>query len=430
MGKRNSRNKRTVKHRKNKLVIADKKAFVRTVSILILIIILFVAIMFGRNIIDKYLAQPASFDITSLEDSNDSENSDNNSDKKEVSEDTTFTMAVTGDIMCHNTQFQDAYNSATGEYDFSYVFEDVKRYIQTADIAIGNLETTFAGSAVGYSGYPTFNTPEALAYNLKDVGFDVLTTANNHSIDKSYKGVEGTINYLDDADIAHTGTFTSEESQNTIIYKYIKGVKIAFLAYTYGTNGIPVPSGKEYCINLIDKDLIKKHLELAKEGKPDLICVSMHWGEEYHTSPNKEQEDLADFLFKNGVDVILGNHSHVLEPMEKRKTTLEDGTEKDGFVIYSLGNFMSGQVKELTRDTAILNITITKHGESGKITIDETSYTPLYMYKGSSKTGAYKLLDINNEIESYTAGAPGSISASLYNTLVSELGKIKKILGE
>ena len=156
----------------------------------------------------------------------------------------------------------------------------------------------------------------------------------------------------------------------------------------------------------------------------------MHWGEEYHTSPTKEQEDLADFLFENGVDIILGNHSHVLEPMEKRQVTLEDGTEKECFVIYSLGNFISGQVKELTRDTAILNLTITKKGDSGKITIDKSDYTPLYMYRGSGKIGAYKLLDINNEIDAYNSGASGAISTSIYNTLVAELGKIQKILGE
>ena len=249
-------------------------------------------------------------------------------------------------------------------------------------------------------------------------------------LDKGYKGIESTINYLDDADIAHTGTFNSEESQNTILYKYVKGVKIAFLSYTYGTNGIPVPSGKEYCINLIDKDLMKKHLELAKQENPDLICVSMHWGVEYRTTPTDEQKELANFLFENGADVILGNHSHVLEPMEKRKITLEDGTEKDGFVIYSLGNFISGQVKEYTRDTAILNIKITKNGETGKITIDDASYIPLYMYKGTSSTKAYKLLDINSCISAYEAGAQGSVSSTLYKTLVAELAKIKKILGE
>ena len=420
MGRINKRNNK-------KLVIKDRKAFVKSTSILLIIIAICICIFATRKTIGKHFTKLVSSDeiVSEEEPKKDSKDS---KDAKKVAEDATFTMAVTGDIMCHNTQYADA--KTGNSYDFSYVFEDIKKYIQTADIAVGNLETTFTGSSAGYSGYPTFNTPEALAYNLKDLGFDVLTTSNNHSLDKGYKGIESTINYLDDADIAHTGTFTSEEAQNTILYKYVKGVKIAFLSYTYGTNGIPIPSGKDYCINLIDKDLIKKHINLAKEGNPDLICVSMHWGIEYRTTPTDEQKELADFLFQNGADVILGNHPHVLEPMEKRTVTLEDGTQKDGFVIYSLGNFISGQVKEYTRDTAILNIKITKNGETGKITIDDASYVPLYMYKGTTSTKAYKLLDINSCISAYEAGAQGSVGTSLYKTLVAELAKIKKILGE
>lgn len=426
------RSKRNFKNQKRRLVITDKKQFIKATTILLIIIAICTCIIATRKTIGKYFTKFVSSNEF-IEENNVQENNTEKEEKKETAkapENLTFTMSVTGDIMCHNTQFKDAYNASTGKYDFSYVFEDVKKYIQTADVAVGNLETTFTGSQAGYSGYPTFNTPEALAYNLKDLGFDVLTTSNNHSLDKGYKGIESTINYLDDADIAHTGTFTSEESQNTILYKNVKGVKIAFLSYTYGTNGIPVPSGKEYCINLIDKDLIKKQIELAKQGDPDLICVSMHWGVEYRTSATDEQKELADFLFNNGADIILGNHSHVLEPMEKRKITLEDGTEKEGFVIYSLGNFISGQVKEYTRDTAILNLKITKNGETGKITIDEISYTPLYMYKGSSATKAYKLLDINSCIAQYQSGNRSFVSTSLYNTLTAELTKIKKILGE
>ena len=223
--------------------------------------------------------------------------------KEEIPQDTTITMSVVGDIMCHDRQYKDAYNSTTKEYDFSYVFSDVEYYLQTADISVGNLETTFAGKEVGYSNYPTFNTPEALAYNLKRLGIDVLSTANNHSLDKRYKGLESTLHYLDDAGISHTGTYTSEEAQNEILIQNVKGIKIAFLSFTYGTNGIPVPSGKEYCINLIDKNLIKKQLELAQAKQPDLICVFMHWGVEYVTKQNASQEELADFLFENGVDV-------------------------------------------------------------------------------------------------------------------------------
>ena len=155
---------------------------------------------------------------------------------------TTITLTAIGDIMCHNTQFKDAFSN--GVYDFSYVFSDIKDYIQNADIAIGNLETTFAGASKGYGGYPEFNTPEALAYNLKNFGLDVISTANNHSLDTGYSGLESTINFLNDANLSHTGTFTSTEEQNTILYKDVNGIKIAFLSFTYGTNGNSIPKRK------------------------------------------------------------------------------------------------------------------------------------------------------------------------------------------
>lgn len=235
---------------------------------------------------------------------------------------------------------------------------------------------------------------------------------------------------MDDADIAHTGTFKSIAERNTILIKNVKGLNIAFLSYTYGTNGISVPSDKYYCINLIDKDLISKHLELAKQQNPDIICVIMHWGVEYATKQNSTQEDLANFLFENGADVILGGHPHVLQPMEKRTVTLADGTTKDGFVIYSLGNFISGQTKTNTKNSIILNLQITKNGETGKINIDKATYTPIYMYKKSSGTQKYKLLDIEKSINLYEQGVDTSIGQTTYNTLKTELEKIKNIVGE
>jgi poly-gamma-glutamate capsule biosynthesis protein CapA/YwtB (metallophosphatase superfamily) len=342
---------------------------------------------------------------------------------------TTINMAITGDIMCHNTIYNDALNKSTNEYDFSYIFEDIKYHIQTADIAVGNLETTFAGPDKGYSSYPTFNTPENLAYTLKKVGFDVLSTANNHCYDTGYNGIESTINYLDDADISHTGTFKSEEEQNKILIKNVKGIQIAFLSFTYGTNGIKVPSDKSYSVNLIGDDLILKQLSLAKEQNPDLICVSMHWGIEYQTSPNAEQKRLADLLFQNGADIIIGNHPHVIEPMEKREITLEDGSKKDGFVVYSLGNFLADQNKTYTRNSAILNLNITKNPE-GKISINSATYTPIYTYKDTSKSSQkFKLVDLENVINSYEAGYEANISKNVYNTFKTELENVRRLLG-
>lgn len=342
----------------------------------------------------------------------------------------TINMAFTGDIMCHNTIYNDALNKQSNTYDFSYIFEDIKYHIQTADIAVGNLETTFAGSDKGYSSYPAFNTPESLAYTLKKIGFDVLSTANNHCYDSGYAGIESTINYLDEADISHTGTYKSEEDQNKILIKNVKGINIAFLSFTYGTNGIKVPTDKSYSVNLIDKDLISKQLALAKEQNPDMICVSMHWGIEYQTTPNSEQKELADFLFQNGADIIIGNHPHVLQNMEKRDIVLEDGIHKDGFIVYSLGNFLADQNKNYTRDSAILNLNITKD-QDNKIKINSATYTPTYIYKDTSKqTNKFKILNLKNTIDSYEAGYSPNLNKTTYNTFKTELNNIKNILGE
>ena len=249
-------------------------------------------------------------------------------------------------------------------------------------------------------------------------------------MDKSYSGLESTLDFLDDFGIAHTGTARSKEEQNTILVKDVNGIKIAFLSFTYGTNGITIPSDKEYAVNLIDKDLIKEQINLAKEQNVDLICVNMHWGIEYKLKQNSTQEDLADFLFENGVDLILGSHPHVLQPMEKRTITLEDGTTKDGFVIYSLGNFMSGQIYPNTKSSVILDIQITK-SEENRISIDSINYVPIYLYdKGASAKSRtrYTLMDVNKSINDYESGN-SSISKSLYNTLKTEQKNIQDTVG-
>lgn len=340
-----------------------------------------------------------------------------------------FTMTAIGDTLCHNTQYWDAYNSSTKQYDFSYVYDDIKDYTSSTDITIGSLETTFAGEDRGYSNYPVFNSPDSLATGLKDIGVDVISLAGNHALDYGYSGICRTIDVLDNVGISHLGTYKSAEDQDKILIKDVKGVKIAFINYTYGTNGIPVPSDKPYCLNLIDKDLISKQIKQAKEQNVDMIVACMHWGTEYKTSANDEQKELADFLFKSGVDIILGNHPHVLEPMEKKTITLDDGSTKDVFVVYALGNFTADQRAEITRDSAILNLDITKDSD-GKILINKVSYVPIYMYKNSAaKVHKFKILDIEKSIANYDSGDT-SIGSSVYSNLKVQLQKIRDILGD
>ena len=393
--------------------------------LLILFIILFIFFIFILNKFNKNLRTNINTENNSAETTLSNKNT-----KQDTAEPITFTLTSLGDTLCHNTQYWDAYKSKTDEYDFSYVYEDIKNYTLSSDITIGSLETTFAGKEKGYSNYPTFNTPDSLATALKDIGVDVVSLAGNHALDYGYTGLCRTIDVFNNIGLSHLGTYKTAEDQEKILIKDVKGVKIAFINYTYGTNGIPLPSGKEFCVNLIDKDFIKKQINQAKEQNVDMIVACMHWGTEYRTTANSEQKYLANFLFENGVDVILGNHPHVLEPMEKKTITLQDGTTKDVFVVYALGNFTADQRDEITRDSAILNLTITKNSD-GKISIDKVNYVPIYMYKNTNvSTHKFKILDIEKTIKDYEEGKNTSINSTVYNNLKKQLEKIKSILGD
>lgn len=429
--RRNSRNKKRVNKKERNV----KKILYFLIFTLLIISIVCSIIIFNnlrpskisKNFTNNYtISNDSSADNTSLSNVNTEIGEDKNNEEQPV----TFTLTALGDTLCHNTQYWDAYNSETKEYDFSYVYEDIKYYTKVSDITVGSLETTFAGEDKGYSNYPTFNSPDSLATALKKIGVDVISLAGNHALDYGYSGICRTIEVLDNADISHLGTYKTAEDQEKLLIKNVKGVKIAFINYTYGTNGISVPSGKEFCVNLIDKNLIKKQIDQAKSEGADMIVACMHWGTEYKTSANSEQKELADYLFKNGVDIILGNHPHVLEPMEKKTITLDDGTTKDVFVVYALGNFTADQKDEITRDSAILNLNITKNVD-GKISINKVDYVPIYMYKNSNaKSHKFKILDIEKSIAKYESGDTSSISPTVYTNLKTQLEKIKIILGD
>ena len=430
--RRNTRNKKRINKKEQNI----KKALYFVILALLIICIVSSIIIFNNLRLSKisknFINKNSISNNTQSADNNllSNEFNENNEDTDTKEQPVTFTLTALGDTLCHNTQYWDAYNSEKKEYDFSYVYEDIKYYTKVADITVGSLETTFAGEDKGYSNYPTFNSPDSLATALKKIGVDVISLAGNHALDYGYSGICRTIDVLDNADISHLGTYKTAEDQEKILIKNVKGVKIAFINYTYGTNGISVPSGKEFCVNLIDKNLIKKQIDQAKSEGADMIVACMHWGTEYKTSANSEQKELADYLFKNGVDIILGNHPHVLEPMEKKTITLDDGTTKDVFVVYALGNFTADQRDEITRDSAILNLNITKNVD-GKISINKVDYVPIYMYKNSNaKSHKFKILDIEKSIVKYESGDTSSISSVVYDNLKAQLEKIKSILGD
>ena len=326
-------------------------------------------------------------------------------------EPTVATLAVCGDAMSHMPLTNDAWNGE--RYDYARIMAAARPYVEAADFAVVNLETTLSGGPP-YSGYPAFNSPDDMARDLKALGFGLCLTANNHSLDKGFSGLSRTLDALDEAGLAHVGTSrTQEERDHNIAVADVGGVSVAFLGYTYGTNGIPVPKKHPYAINVFNTDYLTSlskpdyerlasDLEAAKSLGTDLIAVMIHWGLEYKLRQNQYQEELADFLFENGADVILGGHSHVPQPMELR--TLPDG--RQGFVCYSLGNFISSQTKPNTNVTAVLTLTLTRDNETGEAQVTDYAYAPMYMlHRAAGASPRFELLDVHAALEDEATGA-------------------------
>ena len=283
-------------------------------------------------------------------------------------------LSVTGDLMVHSWQYNEAYDKSTGEYNFMHNFSEVKKYFKDSDLVIGNLETVFAGEDVGISDYPCFNTSDSFADALKDARFNLLTTANNHSMDKGQKGLLRTLEVLDDRGIDHFGTYASQEDRDSILIKDVNGIKIAFLSYTYGTNGIPVK--ESYNVNIMDENLMISDIKKADE-LADLVVVMPHMGNEYELIVKDVFKNWTNLMFDAGADIILSSHPHVLQPMEYRKLTDENGEERLGFVIYSLGNCISSQTTPPRNAGVILNIEIQQINDNDP-TIEQVSFIPIW----------------------------------------------------
>lgn len=285
----------------------------------------------------------------------------------------TATLAVVGDIMVHDYQYNEAYDPATGEYDFMHNFQDVKKYFQGYDLVIGNLELTFGGPDRPYASFPCFNTPDSFLDAVKDAGFDLLTTANNHSMDTGKAGLIRTLDKLDEYGIGHFGTYRSQQERDTIFYQEVNGIRFAFLSYTYGTNGIPVP--EDYLVNLIDGgDMIADIQEARKYA--DVVVVMPHMGNEYETAPRDIFVEWADRMFDAGADIILASHPHVLQRMEYRSLDHGDGVH-DGFIIYSLGNFLSSQTTPPRNASIVLHLTVEQAADAPP-NVTKVSFVPIW----------------------------------------------------
>lgn len=267
-----------------------------------------------------------------------------------------ITLLFVGDLMQHADQIKAA-RTPTG-YDYTDCFKHVKEEISRADIAIGNLEVTLGGKP--YTGYPAFSAPDEYLPAIKEAGFDVLLTANNHCLDRQQKGLERTIARLDSLRIPYAGTYTDslQRQERYPLLMEKNGFRIVLLNYTYGTNGLR-PTGTNI-VNYMEREQMKKDILKARQMKPDVLIACMHWGIEYRPLPGKAEQEMADWLLAQGVDHIIGSHPHVLQPMEVRP----DGrTPAKHVVVYSLGNFISNMSKEGTDGGAMVRLELKKvHG--------------------------------------------------------------------
>ncbi|MCR1876197.1 CapA family protein [Paraclostridium bifermentans] len=326
-----------------------------------------------------------------------------------------ITISAIGDIMAHDDQLKAQFDKDTNTYSFDNNFKYVKPYISNSDLAIGNLETTLAGPKAKYSSFPKFNSPDELADAIKDSGVDIVSTINNHTYDRGSDGVYRTIDVLNSKEIEHVGTQKNDEDENFLI-KDVDGVKLGITAYSYGQvygsttalNGLNIDYNDLNNLNIFNSSYvdiafneIKDTLDVMNNKESDLQVVILHWGDEYTRQPNEFQKELAKKLCDYGVDIIIGSHPHMVQPIEMIKS---DENDNETLVIYSLGNFLSNQRNEIlnkkyTEDGVIANIGINKNLNTGETKISNVEYIPTWVNKYNNKNGklTYEIIPLINE---------------------------------
>ena len=334
--------------------------------------------------------------------------------------DAKVTIVAVGDNLIHNTLI-DAGKQDDGTLDYNSFYEEIKQYIEPADIAVINQETMLGGSDFEYSGYPMFNTPWEVGDAAIAAGFDIFTCATNHSMDVGSAGIEKELEYFSaHPEVTAVGTNASEEDYNKITYVEKNGLTFAILNYTYGTNGISLPEGKPYVINMLKKEKVSKDIKEARQNA-DVVMVFPHWGTENAHEVNDQQKEYVKMFSELGVDIVIGTHPHVLQPVE---WVTNSETGKKMIVYYSIGNFISHQVNLNQMCGGMAEITVER--KDGEIQITNAKLTPVIDYYKHSGNGykfrVYRLSDYTDELADSQAqdGASVSYFTDLSKKIISE----------
>lgn len=357
-------------------------------------IMLLVAIVFGYVLVDTFILKDSiNLDIPTIDEG----------PQVEVYE---LSLIMAGDNLIHNGVYNDAKRNANSNgYDFKPMYGYLKKIVKDYDLAYYNQETILGGSKIGLSSYPCFNSPYEVGDAMVDAGFNLVSLATNHTLDRGEKAIKNSCKYWKKQEgVMTAGSYCSKEDRNKVQVMEKNNITYSLLSYTYGTNGIPVPKGKEYLVNVWPavggspktnkeyqayKEVVKKDIERVRD-KVDVLMVAMHWGVEYTHTPTAYQKDMAKFLAKNGVDIVIGSHPHVVMPVTWIDDTL---------VIYSLGNLISAQETDLDYAKMVgllTSIKITKTVIDGKSSIELSDLNNELIFTYYNNFRNYKVVPFSN----------------------------------
>lgn len=311
-----------------------------------------------------------------------------------------LTITAAGDCLMHNTQIWSGQDGDT--YNFDHFFKEIRPYLKEGQFTSTCFEAPMAGEQAVYAGYPLFNSPDEMADAFKQAGFDIIVTANNHCLDRGVNGALRTLEVLKNRGLDTLGTYAGLADSKKPLIKEANGIKIGYLAYTYGTNGIPVPETYDYLVNFIDADKIIREIKLLRP-EVDIVVLVLHWGVEYTDKPTPEQEQLARIFLETGADVILGSHPHVIQTMEIIPV---HGQPK--FVIYGMGNFISHQIGQERNSGIVLKVTFCKDLNTDLTQIESISYTPTFShpYQENGRT-RFRVIAVESTINRILQGEEG-----------------------
>lgn len=328
-----------------------------------------------------------------------------------------FSMIAVGDALIHDGVYKDAKTTQKGEdgypiYDFKDMFTEIKEVIAPYDLKFYNQETIIGGKNIGLSSYPTFNSPDEIGLDLVHTGFNLVNLATNHTLDRGEKAILYSRNFWKKQDVLAVGSYDSVQDHDKVVIQEQNGIKYAILGYTTVTNGLKVPTGKDYLLNVYEEEKVKADIERVRD-QVDVLLVSMHWGVEYTHEPVASQKEIASYLSSLGVDVIIGHHPHVIEPIEYIGDTL---------VIYSLGNFISAQEGTMKRVGMIVAFDVEKERKGSEEKVNITNVKADLLWTHHQRYKNFKVIPFSHltdqELKNHT---------SIYETYKKYVSKDKRV---